>query len=97
MLKIVLVSRAARRMLLRSSRAAPPRFAWRAPRRAAASRQQGLTTLGKIVHVLDFTDIACACLGTPGFVVKNVDRGRAARQACACINFDIIKHCYVVI
>ena len=27
--------------------AAPPRFAWRAPRRAAASRQQGLTTLGK--------------------------------------------------
>ena len=29
------------------SRAAPPRFAWRAPRRAAASRQQGLTTLGK--------------------------------------------------
>ena len=26
--------------------AAPPRFAWRAPRRAAASRQQGLTTLG---------------------------------------------------
>ena len=24
----------------------PPRFAWRAPRRAAASRQQGLTTLG---------------------------------------------------
>ena len=28
------------------SRAAPPRFAWRAPRRAAASRQQGLTTLG---------------------------------------------------
>ena len=24
-----------------------PRFAWRAPRRAAASRQQGLTTLGK--------------------------------------------------
>ena len=30
------------------SRAAPPRFAWRAPRRAAASRQQGLTTLGKL-------------------------------------------------
>ena len=26
----------------------PPRFAWRAPRRAAASRQQGLTTLGKV-------------------------------------------------
>ena len=34
--------------LLRS-RAAPPRFAWRAPRRAAASRQQGLTTLGNIL------------------------------------------------
>ena len=30
------------------SRAAPPRFARRALRRAAASRQQGLTTLGNI-------------------------------------------------
>ena len=26
------------------------RFAWRVPRRAAASRQQGLTTLGKVTH-----------------------------------------------
>ena len=32
----------------RRSRAAPPRFAWRASRRAAASRQQGLTTLGEL-------------------------------------------------
>ena len=31
----------------RSRAAPPPRFAWQAPRRAAASRQQGLTMLGK--------------------------------------------------
>ena len=35
--------------------AAPPRFAWRAPRRAAASRQQGLTTLGNDEHAHDQT------------------------------------------
>ena len=34
-----------KKWLLRAATA--PRFAWRAPRRAAASRQQGLATLGK--------------------------------------------------
>ena len=36
-------------LVSRCDRAAPPRFAWRAPRRAAASRQQGLTTLGDTI------------------------------------------------
>ena len=64
--------RAAR--LLRSH-AAPPRFAWRAPRRAAASRQQGLTTLGNIARQ------TTTALDRVAFTLTRALRARSVRNA----------------
>ena len=58
----------------------PPRFAWRAPRRAAASRQQGLTTLGKVVKP------AKACGARPGGTLHRVSEA-TVRILSAGINW----------
>ena len=69
-----------------NGRAVPPRFAWRAPRRAAASRQQGLTTLtvkqGTPRSVLrhgSAADVAAADVAAH-FHVENVPQRQATDQ-----------------